>query len=75
MHYLVHEQRHKDGKSMTPTLIVMKDDEIELRRRDLIRRAGMGVDKMRKRATEYTLDQEPQAILRQIDQLDFLADD
>ena len=53
----------------------MKDDEIELRRRDLIRRAGMGVDKMRKRATEYTLDQERQAILRQIDQLDFLADD
>lgn len=58
---------------MSPTIEVLDIREIKRRRKALLVRAGMSVKKMRRMVEAYTLDQEHQAILRQIDELDFLA--
>lgn len=60
---------------MTPTVLVLKDDELIARRAALVKRAGKSVEQMRKLAGVYQLDQERQAILRQIDELDFLLEE
>jgi len=58
---------------MTPRVELLEARDIDARRKALLKRANMSVRKMRKLAAQYSLDQEHQAILRQIEELDFLA--
>ena len=73
VHNLRYGEQQEVGRAMTPTLEVVRDEDIERRRIELIRRAGLSVPKMREMAKTYDLDQEHQAILREIDELDFLS--
>lgn len=58
---------------MAPTVEVLGVRDIERRRKALLERAGMSARRMRRKAATYALDQTRQSILRQLDELDFLA--
>ncbi|MCL9664777.1 hypothetical protein L2091_05985 [Curtobacterium albidum] len=60
---------------MVPTVIYLDHEAIEARRADLLQRANMPLDVMRSKGANYQLDPEEQAILRALDELDFLAGD
>ena len=59
---------------MSPTLLVLRDEDLRKRKAELLKRAGKSVSAMRALASNYELDQECQAILRQIEELDFLLE-
>ncbi len=58
---------------MSLVLEVLDSAGIERRRGELLSRAGMSANRMRELAEKFKLDQEGQAILRQLDELDFLS--
>jgi len=58
---------------MSPVLEVFDAAAIAARRAELVAQAGIPIERMRKLAANFKLDQERQAILRQLDELDFLA--
>lgn len=57
---------------MSPTLEVLREEDIIARRDELLARAGMGLDEMREADAEYRLDQDHQAVLRRLDELAYL---
>jgi hypothetical protein len=55
-----------------PTVELLSPAEIEGRRRDLLRRAGMPEDELRRRARDYMLTREQVGILSELEDLDYL---
>jgi len=58
---------------MTPPITFMTSEQIEARRADLLARAGLDLETLRRRADEYRLSPEQAQILDELDDLDFLA--
>jgi len=62
-----------EGVGMTPPITFMTSEQIEARRADLLARAGLDLETLRRRADEYRLSPEQAQILDELDDLDFLA--
>lgn len=58
---------------MTPTLFVLDHDEIRAREAELLGRTDKSLHELRALAASYELPQEEQAILRRLEELEFLA--
>jgi hypothetical protein len=58
---------------MTPPITFMTSEQIEARREDLLSRAGLDLETLRRRAEEYRLSPEQSQILDELDDLAFLA--
>ena len=61
------------ASTISPHVEILSAADIEERRAELLRRSGMSLDELRERSADYELDQIEQAILRQLEELEFLA--
>lgn len=63
---------------MTPPVLVLtevlEDDEIDARRRDLLSSINLDEEELRRRGEAYILTPEEAVVLRELENLDFLAD-
>lgn len=57
---------------MIARLIAPTEQELKNQRDDLIRRAGMSLDELRRRRTSYTLTGEEMAVLDRVEDIEFL---
>lgn len=57
---------------MTPTSTVLSTDDVRARRRALLSRAGMSLHELRDRDARFGLSPKKQAILRRLEELEFL---
>jgi hypothetical protein len=57
---------------MSSMSVVLDRDSIGERRDELLQRAGMSLSQLRERQAAYELDQNQQAILRRLEELEFL---
>jgi len=57
---------------MSPTSVVLDSGSISARRSELLERAAMTLDEMRDRQADFELDQGQQAILRRLEELEYL---
>ncbi len=55
------------------TITVLTKDDIAARRRSLLDEAGLDLKELRERAESYLLSPEQALILKELDDLDFLA--
>lgn len=55
-----------------PTVELLTDAEIEDRRRQLLERAGLPEEELRRRSRDYMLTREQMGILRELEDLDYL---
>lgn len=58
---------------MTPSISFMTTDEITRRREELLQQVGLDLETLRTRGAEFRLSPEQALILKEIDDLDFLA--
>jgi len=58
---------------MTPPITILTPAEIEDRRKTLLAQAGLDLATLRERGETYQLSPEQAAILRELDDLEFLA--
>lgn len=58
---------------MSPTIIVLTPEDIELRRKELLAASGLDYDTLRERGANYMLSPEQAAILNELENLEFLA--
>lgn len=61
-----------EGDSAMPTVELLTDAEIEDRRRQLLERAGLPEEELRRRSRDYMLTREQMGILRELEDLDYL---
>lgn len=59
-------------KIMTPTSVILDASGISHRRAELVRSAGMGLERLRERDAHFDLDLREQAVLRRLEELEFL---
>jgi len=57
---------------MTPASIVLSPEDISVRRAELMERSGMTLEELRDKNDSFELDQNGQAILRRLEELEFL---
>lgn len=57
---------------MVPVVNYLTKSDIDARRAELLARVALPIDELRKRGAAYTLAPEEQAILRELDELDYL---
>lgn len=60
---------------MTPTVEVMRSDELLARRSELLSGCGMTEDELRQSADVYSLTPELAAVLDEIEEIDYLLRD
>ncbi|ANF31938.1 hypothetical protein A0130_09855 [Leifsonia xyli] len=58
---------------MVATVLYWNPETIEARRSELIAEAGLSIEELRTRDANYTLDPSTQAVLRELEDLEFLA--
>jgi hypothetical protein len=58
---------------MSTLIKYLSSDDIETRRSELLAEAGMSVEELRRRNDAFLLDPRQSAILRDIEDLDYLA--
>lgn len=58
---------------MPPTIEYLNAHEIQTRRTELLRRAGLELATLKERAAQYRLSPEQSAILDELEDLEFLA--
>lgn len=66
-------QTHPHEEDLMAQITVLTKDDIAARRRDLLDEAGLTLDELHERAASYILSPEQAVILKELDDLEFLA--